>query len=115
MHNHKHKAPHFSGFCGLCQSSAETSGVLKLRTRLRKAAYNRLTVRLEHLLMELRQMSSFSDRNQSLNDLLSFAWELITLVYKTSLGMTRLLSTQHHTLGLQVSLLLSVGYLVTKA
>lgn len=112
MHNHKHKAPHFSGFCGLCQSSAETSGVLKLRTRLRKAAYNRLTVRLEHLLMELRQMSSFSDRNQSLNDLLSFAWELITLVYKTSLGMTRLLSTQHHTLGLQVSLLLSVGYLV---
>lgn len=27
------------------------------------------------------------------------AKELITLVYKTSLGMTRLLSTQHHTLG----------------
>ena len=27
------------------------------------------------------------------------AEELITLVYKTSLGMTRLLSTQHHSLG----------------
>jgi len=111
-HKHTHKAPHLA-FCGLCSRSfSGTTGPLKIRSRLRKAAYNRLTVRLEHLLMHLRQMSSFSDTQQSLKDLLSFSWELIALVHKTALGMTRLLSTQHHRLGLQVALLLCIGYLV---
>ena len=69
------------------------------RSRLRRAAYERLSTRLEHLLMALKTMSSFSDTEMSVRDLLSFTWELIFLVHKSALGLTRLLHTHNPQLG----------------
>ncbi|CAK9042112.1 Hypothetical protein SCF082_LOCUS24276 [Durusdinium trenchii] len=114
------KHMHGRTLCGLCSPphshhsdrADRASGALLIRSRLREAAYNRLTIRLEHLLMQLRTMSSFSDTQISLKDLLSFTWELIVLVHKTALGLTRLLNTHDSQLGLQLSLLLCIGFLV---
>ena len=60
------------GLWALCGASRATAWLH--RSRLRKAAYNRLSVRLEHLLLQLKTMSSFSDTQMSLRDLLSFTW-----------------------------------------
>ncbi|CAJ1361755.1 unnamed protein product [Effrenium voratum] len=110
MHDkHQHQHQHVEVGCGFCGRGKEDPW--QMRSSMRKAAYSRLSLRLEQLLLQLRTMSSFSETSASLNDLFAFMWELLVLVHKTSLGTVRLLVSQDARSGLQISLLLCVAYL----
>ncbi|CAE7320130.1 ALKBH2 [Symbiodinium natans] len=51
-----------------------------------------------------RTMSSFSETQMSLADLLAFLWELVVLAHKTALGMLWVQTTHRPALGLQLAL-----------
>eukprot|EP00439_Symbiodinium_sp_Y106_P008442 s1428_g1.t1 len=75
-----------------------------------EAAYDRLTWRLEKLLVELRMMSSFSETQMNLADLLAFLWELVVLAHKTALGLIWVNTTHRPGLGLQLALAICASY-----
>lgn len=108
--HHEEEPSRFSWSCCGRRVVIHKEQKLKARSDLRKAAYDRLTWRLEKLLVELRMMSSFSETQMNLADLLAFLWELVVLAHKTALGLIWVNTTHRPGLGLQLALAICASY-----
>eukprot|EP00931_Biecheleriopsis_adriatica_P040901 TRINITY_DN23426_c0_g1_i1.p1 TRINITY_DN23426_c0_g1~~TRINITY_DN23426_c0_g1_i1.p1 ORF type:complete len:3209 (-),score=471.85 TRINITY_DN23426_c0_g1_i1:187-9114(-) len=76
---------------GCAKDWRDDEKVWKRRMSIRKASYHSLFQQMERLALQLKTMSSFSETDISIADLLSFAWELVNHFNKIVLGLIKIL------------------------